>query len=234
MNSRSVPAAHCAPLGLAGTRTACLKSIALIFWAFLHRIYLCLPLTARGGIWEFSVSCYEASGVAELEIHTGILERISELSSMWLVGFNLLEHLENESIRDGLTNLFNRRFMEISLERELRLASRKMSALSLLMLDIDHFKLFNDTFGHEAGDGVLRGGGEILLESVRSEDIACRYGGEEFLVILPATDAETAVSWVVTVSIGVSAFPQAGKTVGDLVAPPIAHFMRQRSADEIA
>ncbi len=201
--------------------------------------YLCIPLAAHGRtLGVLSVCCDEANDSAQLDMHAGILERLSEISSMWLAGLNLLQHLENESIRDGLTNLFNRRFMEISLERELRLASREMSALSLLMLDIDHFKLFNDTFGHEAGDDVLRGVGEILLESVRSEDIACRYGGEEFLVILPATDAETAVSRAedirkrvasmrlaaqgktlkdVTVSIGVSAFPQAGKTVGDLV-----------------
>src|SRR5580704_6687669 len=128
--------------------------------------------------------------------------------------------------------------MEIALDRELRLATRKMSTLSLLMLDIDHFKRLNDTFGHEAGDEVLRGVGRILSESVRSEDIACRYGGEEFLVILPATEAETALLRAedirgrvgsmriashgetlkdVTVSIGVSTFPQAGKTVEDLV-----------------
>ena len=201
--------------------------------------YLCVPLAAHGRtLGVLSVSCDEANASAQLDMHTAILERISEMSSMWLAGLTLLQHLENESIRDGLTNLFNRRFMEISLDRELRLASRKMSALSLLMLDIDHFKLFNDTFGHEAGDEVLRGVGEILSEMVRSEDIACRYGGEEFLVILPATEAETALLRAedirrrvgsmglasqgktlkdVTVSIGVSTFPQAGKTVADLV-----------------
>lgn len=137
-----------------------------------------------------------------------------------------------------MTGLFNRRFMEISLERELRLATRKMNALSLLMLDIDHFKRLNDTFGHEAGDEVLRRVGEILSESVRSEDIACRYGGEEFLLILPPTEAETALLRAedvrkrvasmrlasqgkllqdVTVSIGLSTFPQVGKTLEDLV-----------------
>jgi diguanylate cyclase (GGDEF)-like protein len=201
--------------------------------------YLCVPLAAHGRtLGVLSVSCNNASDAAQLDMHTGIVERLTEMSSMWLAGLNLLQHLENESIRDGLTNLFNRRFMEISLDRELRLATRKMSALSLLMLDIDHFKRLNDTFGHEAGDDVLRGVGEILSESVRSEDIACRYGGEEFLVILPATETETALLRAedirkrvasvrfashggtlkdVTVSIGVSTFPQAGKTVEDLV-----------------
>jgi diguanylate cyclase (GGDEF)-like protein len=201
--------------------------------------YLCIPLAAHGRtLGVLSVSCEEAGDAAQLDLHTAILERLMEVSSMWLAGLNLLQHLENESIRDGLTGLFNRRFMEISLDREVRLATRKMNALSLLMLDIDHFKRLNDTFGHEAGDEVLRGVGEILSESVRSEDIACRYGGEEFLVILPATEAETAVLRAedvrkrvasmrlvshgktlqdVTVSIGLSTFPQAGKTVEDLV-----------------
>ncbi len=201
--------------------------------------YLCVPLAAHGRtLGVLSVSCEEANESAQLDMHSGILERLAEISSMWLAGLNLLQHLENESIRDGLTNLFNRRFMEIALDRELRLATRKMSALSLLMLDIDHFKRLNDTFGHEAGDEVLRGVGKILSESVRSEDIACRYGGEEFLVILPATEAETALMRAedirervasmrlasqgtplkdITVSIGVSTFPRAGKTVGDLV-----------------
>jgi diguanylate cyclase (GGDEF)-like protein len=201
--------------------------------------YLCLPLAAHGRtLGVLSVSCDEAGEAAQLDIHTSILERLSEMSSMCLAGLNLVRHLENESIRDGLTNLFNRRFMEISLDRELRLATRKMTALSLLMLDIDHFKRLNDTFGHEAGDEVLRGVGEILSESVRSEDIACRYGGEEFLLILPDIEAETALLRAedirnrvasvrlafqgktlkdITVSIGVSTFPQAGKTVEDLV-----------------
>ena len=80
--------------------------------------------------------------------------------------------------------------MEISLDRELRLAARRKGELSLLMLDIDHFKRFNDTFGHEAGDQILREVAEILRESVRTEDIVCRYGGEEFLVILPGIGAD--------------------------------------------
>jgi diguanylate cyclase (GGDEF)-like protein len=156
--------------------------------------YLCVPLAAHGRtLGVLSVSCEKANESAQLDMHSSILERLAEICSMWLAGLNLLQHLENESIRDGLTNLFNRRFMEIALDRELRLATRKMSALSLLMLDIDHFKRLNDTFGHEAGDEVLRGVGKILSESVRSEDIACRYGGEEFLVILPATEAKTAL-----------------------------------------
>jgi diguanylate cyclase (GGDEF)-like protein len=201
--------------------------------------YLCVPLAAHGRtLGVLSVSCENANESAQLDMHSGILERVAEISSIWLAGLNLLQHLENESIRDGLTNLFNRRFMEIALDREVRLATRKTSTLSLLMLDIDHFKRLNDTFGHESGDEVLRGVGKILSESVRSEDIACRYGGEEFLVILPTAEVKTALMRAedvrervasmrlasqgttlrdITVSIGVSTFPQSGKTVVDLV-----------------
>lgn len=157
---------------------------------------------------------------------------------MWLGSLNLCARLKQESIRDGLTNLFNRRFMEIALERELRLAARRKSELSLLMLDIDHFKRFNDTHGHEAGDRVLRGVAEILCASVRTEDIVCRYGGEEFLVILPGMGAETSfhraedirtrVSTMrldfqgeglkdITISIGISTYPQTGQRVEEIV-----------------
>jgi diguanylate cyclase (GGDEF)-like protein len=157
---------------------------------------------------------------------------------MWIAGLNLRARLEEESIRDGLTDLFNRRFMEISLDRELRLAARRKGELSLLMLDIDHFKCFNDTFGHAVGDQILRGAAEVLRESVRTEDIVCRFGGEEFLVILPgmgtepsihrAEDIRRRVSMMhpdfegasqekVTISIGVSTYPQAGQTSEELV-----------------
>jgi len=81
--------------------------------------------------------------------------------------------------------LFNRRYMEESLERELSRANRNCRTLGVVMIDIDHFKHFNDTYGHEAGDTLLRELGSFLQSSVREGDIACRYGGEEFLLILP-------------------------------------------------
>lgn len=200
--------------------------------------YLCLQLAAHGqALGVLYVECHEESDSDQLDTHFGILLRIAELSSMWIANLNLLERFEKESIRDGLTNLYNRRFMEISLDREIRLAAKRKGELSLLMLDIDHFKRFNDTFGHEAGDRVLRGVAEILSESVRTEDIVCRYGGEEFLIILPGIAAETGfrraddirkrvsemhldfhgAAKVVTISIGMSTYPQTGQTSEDLV-----------------
>jgi len=89
------------------------------------------------------------------------------------------------SVRDHLTGIFNRRYMEETLERELLRATRKHLSLGLIMLDVDDFKHFNDTYGHAAGDEILREVGSLLLKHVRGEDVPCRYGGDEFIIILP-------------------------------------------------
>lgn len=90
-----------------------------------------------------------------------------------------------QAVRDPLTGLYNRRYMQEFLERELHSARRKHRSLAVMMLDLDHFKRYNDNFGHSAGDRALAALGETLLRSVRAEDVACRYGGEEFVLILP-------------------------------------------------
>jgi diguanylate cyclase (GGDEF)-like protein len=201
--------------------------------------YICMPLAAQGeALGVLYLGCPDTSTCARLDSHLNFLEGLTELSSMWIAGLNLRARLEEESMHDGLTHLFNRRFMEIALDRELRLAARRKGELSLLMLDIDHFKCSNDTYGHAAGDQILRDAAEILRESVRTEDIVCRFGGEEFLVILPGmgteasfkraedirrsvsvmrTDFDGASGEKVTVSIGVSTYPQAGQTSEELV-----------------
>ncbi|MEW6594247.1 MAG: diguanylate cyclase [Thermodesulfobacteriota bacterium] len=102
------------------------------------------------------------------------------------------EALRTQSIRDPLTGLYNRRYMEESLQREISKARRQAASLVLFMLDLDHFKQVNDTYGHVTGDWVLRKLGEIIRHSIREEDIACRYGGEEFVVIFPNIPAEDA------------------------------------------
>lgn len=149
----------------------------------------------------------------------------------------LRETLRLESIRDPLTGLFNRRYMEEALERELHRAHRSNSPLSLIMLDIDHFKHFNDSRGHADGDSLLRVLGQFLQSHTRHEDIACRYGGEEFLLILPATPLDVTLRRAeslrdkarqlkitsdtpqleITLSLGVATFPRDGKSVRDLV-----------------
>jgi diguanylate cyclase (GGDEF)-like protein/PAS domain S-box-containing protein len=142
------------------------------------------------------------------------------------------------SVRDHLTGLFNRRYLEETLERELLRASRKQLSLGIIMLDVDEFKHFNDIYGHAAGDSILQEIGRLLLEYVRGEDIASRYGGDEFMVILPDASREVTLRRAellrvkahqmaiqfngqlvenVTLSLGVSAFPADGLTSADML-----------------
>jgi diguanylate cyclase (GGDEF)-like protein len=144
--------------------------------------------------------------------------------------------LQQKSSTDELTGLFNRRFLAKAFGIELSRAERSGKALSVLMIDIDHFKAFNDRFGHPEGDTVLRNTGAFLLGHLRSTDVSARYGGEEFIVLLPATEkkeagqkAETlrkafaeaglssAKNAKVTVSIGVASMPDDGLTEHELV-----------------
>ncbi len=104
----------------------------------------------------------------------------------------LLQELREQTIRDSLTSLYNRRFLQDYLERELIRAKRERAPLALIMIDLDRFKRINDSAGHQAGDQVLVEVGALLKRHVRGSDIACRYGGEEFAVVLPKTTLESA------------------------------------------
>jgi len=155
-----------------------------------------------------------------------------------LASLQLRETLREQSIRDPLTRLFNRRFLEESFERELQLAGRKRQPIAVLFLDLDHFKRFNDTFGHDAGDMVLQALADLFRNFFRASDICCRYGGEEFAIILPESTSSEAVIRAdalrsevkgmrlrykkqplgqLTVSAGVAAFPEHGATAEDLL-----------------
>lgn len=147
--------------------------------------------------------------------------------------------LRELSVRDPLTGLFNRRYLEETLSRELWRAARSQHSVGIIMLDIDHFKRLNDTYGHSGGDAVLRELGELLNKHVRGSDIACRYGGEEFTLILPDATLNTTqrraeqvrqavqnlrirlgdeVVESITLSLGVAGFPAHGLTGPDLLA----------------
>jgi diguanylate cyclase (GGDEF)-like protein len=110
---------------------------------------------------------------------------VAEHIAVAVANLNLRESLRLQAVRDSLTGLYNRRYMQEFLERELHSARRKQRPLAVMMLDLDHFKRYNDSFGHAAGDRALAAVGETLLRAVRAEDVACRYGGEEFALILP-------------------------------------------------
>jgi diguanylate cyclase (GGDEF)-like protein len=134
--------------------------------------------------------------------------------------------------------LFNRRFLDETLNREIERSARRGATLGLIVLDIDHFKTLNDTCGHAAGDTVLRTLGGYLQKHLRSEDIACRYGGDEFLLVLPETPPETVLALAedicsgaralkprptgrafptVSLSVGVATYPKHGMTAESLV-----------------
>jgi diguanylate cyclase (GGDEF)-like protein len=110
---------------------------------------------------------------------------VAEHMALAISNLKLRETLKHESIHDPLTGLFNRRYMQESLKREIARARRQGQPVGVIMIDIDHFKQFNDTYGHEAGDRVLKELASLLQSHIRSSDIACRYGGEELLLILP-------------------------------------------------
>ena len=157
--------------------------------------------------------------------------------------------LQQESIRDPLTGLYNRRYLEDSLQRETRRATRAEHGLGVIMFDLDHFKKFNDTYGHDAGDTVLRDTAALLVKSVRAEDIVCRFGGEEFVIILPRADFKTAYARAerirrqvselnvlhrelsvgkITVSGGVAALPEHGIGPADLLQAADAALYRAK------
>jgi len=120
----------------------------------------------------------------------------SDQIALALSNIRFREVLQSQSIRDPLTTLFNRRYMEESLQRELHHAKRMGTTVAVIMLDIDHFKGFNDMYGHRTADNMLRLFGTYLQKSVRLDDIVCRYGGEEFVLILPATGLDDALKRV--------------------------------------
>ncbi len=117
---------------------------------------------------------------------------VAEHIALAMANLALRESLRSQAVRDPLTGLYNRRYMQEFLDRELHSARRKHRPLAVLMLDLDHFKRYNDNFGHSLGDKALAAVGEALLRSVRAEDIACRYGGEEFTLVLPECSLEQA------------------------------------------
>jgi diguanylate cyclase (GGDEF)-like protein len=194
---------------------------------------LCVPLQAQGIVIGV-LSVERGPGKSDLRDDQLLAERVGKQLSLSITNLKLREKLRNQSVRDPLTGLFNRRYLEETLERELSRAERSQQSLSLLMLDIDHFKQFNDTRGHEAGDTLLVEFARVLRSQTRRGDAACRYGGEEFVVVLPGTGADIAEQLAtrirdatrairvstttgapaasITVSIGVSTYPLHGPT----------------------
>jgi diguanylate cyclase (GGDEF)-like protein len=156
--------------------------------------YLCKPIVAHGNtLGMLYIHCDSEREVNAVNQRMDGLRQLLQLTGMAIATLNLRTKLENQSIRDSLTGLFNRHFMQISLERELSRAARRKQTLAVFMMDLDHFKKFNDTYGHAAGDTVLKAVSEIFRSSIRTEDIACRYGGEEFTIMMPDVTQAVAI-----------------------------------------
>jgi diguanylate cyclase len=215
---------------------------------------ICVPMMAQGetlGILYLDTGPEQmASKVKPLtEAQERTVKTLTEHLALAVANLNLRESLRKQAIRDPLTGLFNRRYMEESLEREFRRASRRESPLAILMIDIDHFKRLNDSFGHEAGDAVLRELAKVFQAQLRAEDIASRYGGEEFVLILPESDMAAASECAdrlqqavhamqiqhygrtlegISLSIGLTCFPQQGKTVDSLMRTADAALYRAK------
>lgn len=198
---------------------------------------LCLPIIAQGSVL----------GILHLENHNHqaitsmqqtLAHNLASQIALALASLKLRETLRNLSVRDPLTGLFNRRYMEESLHREIATAKRKGHRLALVMLDVDHFKRFNDTFGHDAGDVLLREVGNILQSNSRISDIACRFGGEEFVMIYPEAEPQVVLQRTehlretisamqvqhsgrslgqVTASFGIAIFPDHGSSIEELL-----------------
>jgi len=198
--------------------------------------YLCLPLMAGR---EVQGLLHLVRPRREFDDASQQLARTAgEQIALAMANLQLQETLRNQSVRDGLTGLYNRRYLGEALERELNRAERAGRTLSVIILDIDHFKKFNDTFGHDAGDTVIKTVAHFVHANLRRADIACRYGGEEFVLILPEANLEdalikaealrAAVSQLdvrhdreslgtVTISLGVSGFPDHASNVDALI-----------------
>ncbi|XLZ69960.1 diguanylate cyclase [Massilia sp. SR12] len=151
----------------------------------IARPRLCVPLVSQGEV----IGCLTVMGA----IDRAWVERLSEQIAMSLSNVQLRLSLRRQSVVDPLTELYNRRYMDETLKREFARAARNGKPVAVVMVDLDHFKHVNDDFGHEAGDGLLREVGRILRESVRKCDIACRYGGEEMVLVMPECDLESAM-----------------------------------------
>jgi diguanylate cyclase (GGDEF)-like protein/PAS domain S-box-containing protein len=212
--------------------------------------YLCIPMMAQSEALGI-LHLMQPENVVMTETKQRMAVTMSEHIAMALSNLRLHETLRSQSIRDPLTGLFNRRFMEESLELEIRRAARNQRPLGMIMMDLDHFKYFNDNFGHEAGDLLLKELGALLKNNIRGEDIACRYGGEEFTLILPEGTGSVTLQRAeffkeaiqrldvhyknqplgrLTASMGVAVFPDHGRSAQALIEAADKALYRSKNA----
>ncbi len=214
--------------------------VDLLCHHFVHQPqtgYLCVPLV-QGEITGLLCLTGAAGKVIGSITRQQLAVAVGETIKLSLSNLKLREKLREEAIHDPLTGMCNRRNLEENLGRELHRARRANSPLCAVMLDLDNFKPFNDTFGHDAGDSLLRQLGQMLRKKLRKSDISCRYGGDEFVLVLPDSslaDAQRRVEQIrvlvkelqirnggppldtITVSAGVACASEHGSTAAELL-----------------
>jgi diguanylate cyclase (GGDEF)-like protein/PAS domain S-box-containing protein len=223
--------------------------------------YMCLPLIAKSDVLGLlHLRCRQSTQIkSEQNLICDLKDMaviLSEYLSLSVANIQLNERLARESVRDPLTGLFNRRFMIESLEREIKRAERNQTQVGIIMADIDHFKQFNDKYGHAAGDKVLTQMGGLFKAGLRGADIASRYGGEEFVFFLPESSAENTFKRAdqlreevknlkvhhggellasITLSMGISIYPDQGSNAEDLlrVADAALYRAKQEGRDRV-
>jgi diguanylate cyclase (GGDEF)-like protein len=208
----------------------------------------CIPLATQGeSLGWLYLSARGNGAVPKLKVAVAAADQLA----LALANLKLRQNLRDLSVRDPLTGLFNRRYLSESLGREVARCQRRNLPLSVLAFDLDHFKAFNDNYGHGAGDAILVAFARVLAGNSRAEDIACRQGGEEFVMICPEMDRTVALRRAaelmarlatlevlhegrrlptITTSIGLALFPDHGATPAELLAKADAALYQAKSA----
>ncbi|BBD08241.1 diguanylate cyclase [Desulfovibrio ferrophilus] len=200
--------------------------------------YSCTPLIAQSELIGLLHIAFDTPGPKGNQTKAQLAARIADNLALALANIRLRETLRQQTIQDPLTGLYNRRFMDEIIATEVSRTIRRKRTFGILMIDIDHFKQVNDTHGHDIGDMVLRELGGYLLDNVRAEDVPCRFGGEEFAIIINEVDQKTLLGKAteicrgiselitvptkkerlrITVSIGAALFPDHGDTAEDVL-----------------
>jgi len=176
-----------------------------------HGAFLCVPLQIKRGPVIGVLNAHKPESQAFTRGDIDQFQAVANQVAVALENAQLYQRTKELSSRDELTGLFNRRYFFENLETEIQRARRYRRAFTILMLDLDQFKHYNDTHGHLVGDQVLRQGGEILLANTRRADVVARFGGEEFVIMLPEIDKEAGGRVAEKIRVKIAEYPFHGR-----------------------
>ncbi|MDO9055534.1 MAG: GGDEF domain-containing protein [Sulfuricurvum sp.] len=196
--------------------------------------YSCIPFNINDDLaLILSYSAKDTETIEAMNLALPSIKNYFEAAKAVIESRTLMDKLRDSSLRDGATGLYNRRFLEEFIDKSSEQAARSNMSYAVLMIDIDYFKMINDTYGHDAGDVVIKSLSEILVHAIRKADLPVRYGGEEFLVLLHNTTPEGALSVAekIRTVFNEKKFQFGNDTVQKTLSIGIAHFPSQ--ADSI-